>query len=206
MGGCENCVWVIDWQAVAIFGGAVLNAVAIIGAAWWATHTARDFFSQRAAQRMGELSEQTLTLAYKSSDIFSDLRNPLSLTPIEDLELKHSDKVANELQRRIDRNNDYFKNCYDIGPSIKAYFGKDVFDNFRRILKLRSNYQSSASMYISLLIDQTNGNFGEEERNLIKQARKDLYEYDKDDKIKQELAEIEAFLEDRLMRYIKPKL
>ncbi|MFN3834973.1 MAG: hypothetical protein ACK4NO_03620 [Glycocaulis sp.] len=134
----------IDWQAWAIFAGALINAGAILGAALLATGTIRRAIDSRAGIRKAEVAEEALTLYHQALDVFASIRHPFS--PAQESTVEGViERQIDVIKTRLERNEYFFDSCRNIYPKIKAMHSESASRNFFTIFAVRNEIVAGAS-------------------------------------------------------------
>ncbi|MBI1181122.1 MAG: hypothetical protein GC201_11230 [Alphaproteobacteria bacterium] len=169
--------WVcgVDWVAIA----SLLNAAAIVGAAYLAKQSFEKWQVQRIATRESEVAEEALSLAYEGEEVFRSIRSPMQRVSID--ESGNIDTLKNYIER-MNRNEEYFKRLFEILPRIRAVLGEECYIAVRVFVEVRGDILGSLEMYADLGESGKSDKLSQNEKDLLKKCRADIWQtYNKDD-------------------------
>ena len=155
-----------DWAATGQMIGGIGTAagsIAIVVAAILGRSAVKDFRHQKVIEKQVEQAERALAVAYKLKDAISAIRSPMTMGHesanareelnkndwFNALNATEQEKYvqANVFYQRTRMHNGTFDAAFEILPYVKAYFGKNIEDAFREILKNGRSVRIYADAY-----------------------------------------------------------
>lgn len=193
----------IDWQAWAIFGGALINAAAIFFAAVLGTNTLREWMVKRQI----DVAIDALTLAHDAVEVFRDIRDPfrLDITPASERAAMSESEWAEERKAfakeywgRVMTHAAFFDRLSSMIAQVRIVLGPQCYAKVLVFADVRNHLQRSLQTYIWL--SAQDGLRPDEREHLIR-LRRDLWQTldeEDPDPIWRQILDSKTFLEDKL--------
>lgn len=134
--------WQFGWSQIT----ALLNVLAVMGAAGFAVWGVRTWRQERIETRQSELAEEALVLMYRAQEVFDYVRSPGGfvgegstrgrIVGETDEEARERDAKFVPIERLI-HERAFFSRVIDIRPSFKAVFGEDSTKPLDVVLDLK---------------------------------------------------------------------
>ena len=134
--------WQFGWSEII----ALLNVLAVMGAAGFAVWGVRTWRQERVETRQAELAEEALALMYRAQEVFDYVRSPAGFVGEGSTRKRIEGETEDDAQERdarfvpIERFNNeraFFDRVISIRPSLKAVFGEDSTKPLDKVLDLR---------------------------------------------------------------------